>query len=204
MLFRWFWPLAWAWPLARSRPKKLLLKAQKLLLKAQKPLLTARWKLPKARPTPLLTPPLLVPTLLPLAPPKLPTPLATLLPLLATPPLLRRKKPRSKSCDFLSVWGRHPQGWRPFPFARGCASHKRMITGRLALLPALLLTSACGSDADAPGAGGMTLGENERLEAAAERLDARAQSPAQPAAAALEAEVAGKLAAEQQQQAAAP
>jgi hypothetical protein len=57
--------------------------------------------------------------------------------------------------------------------------------------------AGCGSADDAPGAGGMTEGENTRLEAAAERLDARAQSPAQDAAVALEGEVAAGISAEQ-------
>lgn len=173
-----------------------------LLLKVPKLLLKARWKLLTPLPTLLVTPLLLVPTLLPLVRKLLLTPLATPLLLLATPPLLRRKKLPSKFSNLLSVRGRHPQGWRPFPYARGCASTSAMRAPILALLLASLPLAACGADSDAPGAGGMTVGENERLEAAAERLESRAPSPAQPDAAALEAEVTERLAAEQAQQSA--
>jgi hypothetical protein len=65
------------------------------------------------------------------------------------------------------------------------------------MIAALLMLSACGDPATTPSTGGMTVGENERLEAAAERLDARAPSPAQPAAAQLEADVAAGIAREQ-------
>jgi hypothetical protein len=78
-----------------------------------------------------------------------------------------------------------------------------MITSpRLFALPAIaaMMLTACGSPDDSPGAGGMTEGENERLEEAADRLDARAPSPGQDPAAALEAEVADGIAREGQQQ----
>jgi hypothetical protein len=67
-----------------------------------------------------------------------------------------------------------------------------LIDARSLILTAVAATmvSACGSVDDSPGPGGMTAGENERLEQAAERLDARAPSPAQQSAATLEAEVA--------------
>jgi hypothetical protein len=68
----------------------------------------------------------------------------------------------------------------------------------LPLIAATML-AACGSADDTPGAGGMTEGENERLEQAAERLDSRAPSPAQNSAAALEAEIAEGIARDAQQ-----
>jgi hypothetical protein len=74
-----------------------------------------------------------------------------------------------------------------------------LMNDRVALLAAAaLLTSACGTDG--PGSGGMTAGENDKIEEAAERLDARAPSPAQPMAAQLEAEVAERIESEQRTQ----
>ena len=65
----------------------------------------------------------------------------------------------------------------------------------LAAIP-LLLLSACGADADSPGTGGMTKGENARLEAAAERLDQRPASPAAQRSAEVEAQVRAGIEAE--------
>jgi hypothetical protein len=73
-----------------------------------------------------------------------------------------------------------------------------MNRATLSCIVMCLVLSACGADSHAPGAGGMTVGENARLEAAAERLENRTPSPAQPAATQLEAEVAQGIAAEQQ------
>lgn len=200
MLFRWFWPLAWAWPPARSRPKTLLpkvpLKAPWKPLKVPKLLLKALWKLLKAQLPPL--------AMLPLVPWKQPAKplllLATLLPLLVQPQKARWKQP-SKFSNLFLVRGRHPQGWRPFPFvhfAIGGGSANRVPMMRATPACLFLALAACGSNADAPGAGGMTVGENARLESAADRLENRAASPAQPAAAQLEGEVAERIAAEQQ------
>jgi hypothetical protein len=197
LLCRWFWPLAWAWLRVRSLLKTPLLtplKAQKLPLKVPKLLLKAQWKplkAPLTRPLPALT--LLLPV-----PWKLPAPLATLPLPLAMPLLPQRKKLPSKFSNLLSVWGRHPQGWRPFPFVRHWGRSSPMKLARLTCVSMCLTLAACGADGDAPGAGGMTVGENARLEAAAERLEGRTPSPAQPAAAQLEAEVTQGIAAEQQ------
>lgn len=101
--------------LARSRPLKKLLPtpplAPKPLLKALKLLLKARWLLVKPLPTPPAKPLPLLATLLP--------PLATLLlPLLLRPllKLLRPKPPSKATSAKRGIEGRHPQGWRPFPF----------------------------------------------------------------------------------------
>jgi hypothetical protein len=108
------------WPLVRSLPKILLptpLKAQWKQPKVPKQLLKAQWKplkaLQKQPAKPLLL--LVMPLLL------VPPPLATLLLLPVTPLPLQRKKQPSKFTNLLSVWGRHPQGWRPFPF-RQCSA----------------------------------------------------------------------------------
>ncbi len=58
-----------------------------------------------------------------------------------------------------------------------------------------LTLSGCGG-ADDPGAAGMTVGENQRLEEAARRLEARTPSPARDSAQQLEAEVDAGIAAE--------
>ena len=94
--------------LARSRPLKKLLPtpplAPKPLLKALKLLLKARWLLVKPLPTPPAKPlPLLATLLLPLL----------LRPLLK---LLRPKPPSKATSAKRGIEGRHPQGWRPFPF----------------------------------------------------------------------------------------
>ena len=64
------------------------------------------------------------------------------------------------------------------------------------VLPALaLFTAACsaGDDSDA-GGGGLTQGELQQLEKAAERIDARPESPGADGAEALEADVRARLA----------
>jgi hypothetical protein len=201
------------WPHVRSLPKIPLLtplKAQKLPLKVPMLLQKAPWKPLKALPKqpvkprpPLATLLLLVQTLL-LAPPvQLAMPLLPL----AKLPKAQWKLP-SKFSNLLECRGRHPQGWRPFPFRAHCGNAAAMKNIRLRrsaalsvpLIISLILLAGCGDAANAPSAGGMTVGENERLEAAAERLDARAPSPAQPNAAQLEAEVAAGIEREQQAQ----
>ena len=67
------------------------------------------------------------------------------------------------------------------------------MTIRLAALLPLLLIAACDAGADGTATGGLTAGEAEQLEKAAERLDARAPSPADDQAAALEADVRARL-----------
>lgn len=64
-----------------------------------------------------------------------------------------------------------------------------------------LAIAACDSSAgDAEAPAGLTEGERNRLEAAVERLDARAPAPGANDAAALEAETRERLASEQAQQ----
>jgi hypothetical protein len=63
------------------------------------------------------------------------------------------------------------------------------------LLLAVSLT-ACGRADNDPAAGGMTVGEAERLEAAAERLDARPPSPVSGDSQAFERETAEQVEAE--------
>ena len=75
---------------------------------------------------------------------------------------------------------------------------------RSLLLSLALLVAACDSPTgDGAAPQGLTEGERDRLEAAAKRLDARAQAPGADDAAALEAETRERLAAEQAQQSAA-
>lgn len=66
---------------------------------------------------------------------------------------------------------------------------------RPALIALTLTLTGCGG-ADDPGAAGMTVGENQRLEEAAGRLEARTPSPASDSARQLEAEVDAGIAAE--------
>ena len=61
---------------------------------------------------------------------------------------------------------------------------------------ACLLLAGCGRAASDPASGGLTVGESEKLEAAAHRLDARAAPPGRAASAELEADVSSKLAEE--------
>ena len=59
---------------------------------------------------------------------------------------------------------------------------------------ALSLTlTACGRADSDPASGGLTVGESDRLEAAAERLDQREPSPARDDSVALEAEIRSRL-----------
>lgn len=67
------------------------------------------------------------------------------------------------------------------------------MTNRLAALIPLLLIAACDAGSDGAATGGLTAGEVEQLEKAADRLDARAPSPAADQAAALEADVRARL-----------
>lgn len=53
--------------------------------------------------------------------------------------------------------------------------------------------TACGRADDDPASGGLTVGESDRLEAAAERLDQREPSPARDDSVALEREVRNRL-----------
>lgn len=59
-----------------------------------------------------------------------------------------------------------------------------------------LSLGACGRTDSDPASGGLTVGESERLDAAAERLDQREPSPARDDSAALEDEVRDRLEAE--------
>ncbi len=61
------------------------------------------------------------------------------------------------------------------------------------LVGASLLLSACGRAASDPASGGLTVGESEKLEAAAHRLDARTAPPGREASTALESDVSTKL-----------
>ena len=64
------------------------------------------------------------------------------------------------------------------------------------ILAALVITQmlgACGRADSDPASGGMTVGETEALERAADRLDARAQSPAAAESQALENDVRARL-----------
>ncbi len=67
-------------------------------------------------------------------------------------------------------------------------------------IAALFLTACDAGGGDVP-SGGLTAGEAAQLERAAERIDARAPSPFEEDAAALEADVRDRLAAEQPAQA---
>ncbi len=67
------------------------------------------------------------------------------------------------------------------------------MTVRLAVLLPLLLIAACDAGTDGAATGGLTAGEAEQLEKAADRLDARAPSPADDRAEALEADVRARL-----------
>lgn len=61
---------------------------------------------------------------------------------------------------------------------------------------AALALAACGRTDSDPASGGLTVGESERLDAAAERLDQREPSPARNDSAALEDDVRDRLEAE--------
>ena len=67
------------------------------------------------------------------------------------------------------------------------------MTIRLAALLPLMMIAACDAGSDGAATGGLTAGEAEQLEKAADRLDARAPSPAEDQAAALEADVRARL-----------
>lgn len=66
------------------------------------------------------------------------------------------------------------------------------------LLAMLTCVTGCDSSDSAAPAGGLTAGEIEQLENAANRLDNRAASPAADDAAALESDIRAKLDAERQ------
>ncbi len=66
----------------------------------------------------------------------------------------------------------------------------------LTALSLMVALSACGRADSDPAAGGMTIGEAERLEAAAERLDARPQSPINGDSQAFERETSERVEAE--------
>lgn len=70
------------------------------------------------------------------------------------------------------------------------------LTSSTALGIAALSLTACGRTDSDPASGGLTVGESERLEAAAERLDQREASPARDDSAAFEDEVRDRLEAE--------
>ena len=70
---------------------------------------------------------------------------------------------------------------------------KRRRTMPLAMALAAML-AGCSMAPDDHADGGLTVGENQRLEAAAARIDARTPSPATGEAAALEADVRARLA----------
>lgn len=63
-----------------------------------------------------------------------------------------------------------------------------------AAIMALHLLTACSMAEDDHAQGGLTVGENERLERAAERIDERAPSPAEASATQLESDVRQRLA----------
>lgn len=67
------------------------------------------------------------------------------------------------------------------------------MTTRLAILLSLLPLAACDAGADGTATGGLTAGEVEQLEKAADRLDARAPSPAGDQATVIETEVGTRL-----------
>lgn len=71
----------------------------------------------------------------------------------------------------------------------------RMITLRRLLLSCALplCLAACGRADEDPASGGLTVGESERLEAAAERLDQREASPARDDSVAFERDVRNRL-----------
>ncbi|QJQ31037.1 hypothetical protein GV829_01200 [Sphingomonas lacunae] len=65
---------------------------------------------------------------------------------------------------------------------------------RFLLAGALVLAlSACGRADEDPASGGLTVGESERLEEAAERLDQREPSPARDDSVAFEREIRHRL-----------
>ena len=67
------------------------------------------------------------------------------------------------------------------------------MTIRLAALLPLMMIAACDAGADGTATGGLTAGEAEQLEKAADRLDGRVPSPAADRAAALEVDVRARL-----------
>lgn len=74
----------------------------------------------------------------------------------------------------------------------------RRFRPTLTPIGALLLLAGCGQGDDAPGTAGLTVGENQRIDAAAARLDARAPSPATAASVQLEQQIRDRLSAEAQ------
>lgn len=75
--------------------------------------------------------------------------------------------------------------------------HHRQLT----LLIAVGTLAACGRAPDDADAGGLTVGEAQALERAADRLDSRAPSPGAEDAKALERDVRERLATEQRENA---
>lgn len=63
----------------------------------------------------------------------------------------------------------------------------------LLLCGAALSLTACGRADDDPASGGLTVGESDRLDAAAQRLDSRDPAPGQADSAALEKEIGQRL-----------
>lgn len=72
------------------------------------------------------------------------------------------------------------------------SAHLRISVFVCTLLATLPL-AACGREDSDPAAGGLTVGESEALDRAADRLDSRTPSPARDDAAALEGEVSARL-----------
>jgi hypothetical protein len=71
------------------------------------------------------------------------------------------------------------------------------VLSRLSLSCMIALSlAACGRPDEDPAAGGLTVGESERLEAAAERLDQRDPSPARDDSVAFERDIRNRLEAE--------
>lgn len=62
-----------------------------------------------------------------------------------------------------------------------------------------VMLAACGRESDDPDSGGLTVGEAEALERAAERLDNRAESPGASDSRALEQEVRTRIKTEQRE-----
>lgn len=69
----------------------------------------------------------------------------------------------------------------------------RALSGIALTLLAGATLSACGRDDSDPASGGLTVGESDRLEAAAERLDQRTPSPARDDSVALEGQIRDRL-----------
>jgi len=77
------------------------------------------------------------------------------------------------------------------------ASTHRWFVVTAGALPMLLALSACGREADDDASGGLTVGESDALERAADRIDARTPSPAREESRKLEADVRSRLEQEQ-------